>query len=80
MYWSKQILEGLDYLHSNGIIHRGLKPSNIYFNGISLVLGDFGLAKSMKELKISETYLGTYYYTSPEVIKGENCSFETDIW
>ena len=76
--WSNQILQGIDYLHSNGITHRDLKPANIFIDGDSLVLGDLGLSKSIKEFEISEAY--SCNYASPEVIERENCSFETDIW
>jgi serine/threonine protein kinase len=80
LFWSKQILKGLDYLHSNNIIHRDIKPSNIFLNGGSLVIGDLGLAKSIKELKSSKSFKGTLFYASPEVINTEDFDFKTDIW
>ena len=40
----RQMLEGLGYLHSQGIIHRDIKPSNIFVHGGKLKIGDFGLA------------------------------------
>ena len=80
MYWSKQILKGLDYLHRNGIIHRDLKPGNIFIYGGSLVIGDLGIAKSIEDLKKSKTFSCTLFYASPEVINRENYSLNADIW
>lgn len=80
MFWLKQILEGLDFLHSNNIIHRDLKPSNIFINGGSLVLGDLGLAKSLEGLKKSKTFSCTLFYASPEVIDKKDYNLEVDIW
>ena len=78
--WSKQILQGIDFLHRNKIIHRDLRASNIFINGKSLVLGHLGLAKSTRELKSSQNYFANLSYASPEVINRENHSFKTDIW
>ena len=80
MFWSKQILKGLDYLHTNGIIHRDLKPSNIHFYGGSLVIGDLGLARSIKELKSSSTFKGTLFYVCPEVVNEQDYNAKADIW
>ena len=80
LFWSKQILQGIDFLHSNKIVHRDLKPSNIFLNGDSLVIGDLGIAKSVEQLKLSKTFSCTLFYASPEVINREDYSFETDIW
>ena len=80
LYWTKQILQGIDFLHNNNIMHRDLKPGNIFLNGGSLVLGDLGLAKSIEDLKRSRTYSCTLFYASPEVINEQDYSFEADIW
>ena len=78
--WSKQILQGIDFLHSENITHRDLKPANIFIYGDSLVLGDLGLAKSLEDLKRSRTYSCTFFYASPELINQQNYSLEADIW
>ena len=78
--WSKQILQGIGYLHRNGILHRDLKPSNIFLDGCSVVIGDLGLAKSTGESKSSTNFHGTLPYSSPEVISKEPYSIKADIW
>jgi len=55
-YWSLQILSGLKCLHNKGLIHRDLKPDNIFISlkrGICKI-GDFGLSKVLIDTEINE--------------------------
>lgn len=64
--WCRQILEGLKYLHEQGIIHRDLKCENIFIQGDTseVFIGDFGLSiKSEKSL----SSVGTPEYMAPEL-------------
>jgi len=76
-----QIAIFLDFLHNQKkIIHRDLKPDNIMVeSGYLLKLIDFGLCKYLENTDNSQG-CGSPYYASPEMIKGEDYSFSTDIW
>ncbi|XP_027200188.1 mitogen-activated protein kinase 14-like [Dermatophagoides pteronyssinus] len=75
-----QILRGLKYIHSAGVIHRDLKPSNIVVNeNCDLKIVDFGLARQ------SETemtgYVATRWYRAPEVmLNWMHYNSTMDIW
>ena len=64
------------------ILHRDLKPGNIFLDGNSDVkLGDFGLARVMnQESQFAFTHVGTPYYMSPEQIHDQKYNEKSDIW
>ncbi len=78
-----QICEGLKKAHENNIIHRDVKPANIFItkDGIVKIL-DFGLAKvkGQSHLTQYESTIGTTAYMSPEQAKGDEVDQRTDIW
>lgn len=87
----KQIVEGLNKIHSENIIHRDLKPSNILIKNGIVKIGDFGLSRDLNEPKnllLSnidiETELtgemGSNLYSSPEQLNGEKYDYRTDIY
>ena len=84
--YSKQLLNGIEYLHSINIIHRDLKPNNIFINGPNLVIGDLGHAKKFQNSVSKKSFsfrFGTLPYNSPESIESENIVNYTkkiDIW
>jgi mitogen-activated protein kinase 1/3 len=83
-YFTYQILAGLHYIHSAGVIHRDLKPSNILLNGdCRAKICDFGLARGLPEKesasKLTE-YVVTRWYRAPEVICSDDYDARIDVW
>ena len=83
--YTKEMLEGLEYLHAHSIIHRDIKGGNILVdrNGICK-LSDFGVSKKIKDdLDKSNSYSikGTPNYMAPEIVKNNDVITRfSDIW
>jgi serine/threonine-protein kinase ULK4 len=85
-----ELVEGLSYLHENGVIFADLKPANILINEFSqLKLADFGLSKKISDLVTSTESTeikkpekaGSVYYMAPELFKDDGVlSFYSDFW
>lgn len=85
--YTKQLLSGVSYLHSNNVIHRDIKGGNILImpSGV-LKLIDFGCAKrlymnlSMSRSNILRSMKGTPHWMAPEVIRETGHGRKSDIW
>jgi len=84
-----QMINGVEYLHGEGIAHRDLKPENLLCSGegedgykpFRVVIADFGLSKIFDSGEALETSCGTPDYVAPEVITAEGSYDKSvDMW
>ena len=65
---TKQVLQGLAYLHAKGFVHRDIKPENLLLRGDTIKLADFGLARDISSPEPFTDYVSTRWYRAPEVL------------
>ena len=81
-YFFYQLINGLEYIHSKGVVHRDLKPENLLLGkGNILKIIDFGLSNFYNGFNLLETPCGSPCYASPEMVSGNKYNgFKIDIW
>ncbi|XP_065365472.1 uncharacterized protein Nek2 [Calliphora vicina] len=81
-----QVCRALQVCHNKikqgTILHRDIKPANIFLDMEgNAKLGDFGLARMLtRNESFAETFVGTPYYMSPEIVRGSKYDRKSDVW
>lgn len=89
-FYIAELILALECMHKKNIVHRDLKPENILFDeNMHTLIADFGSARILDEgndevdlenRKRTNSFVGTAYYVSPEILKGEQLTKAADLW
>jgi len=83
MSYLVQVLQALQYVHGERILHRDLKSSNLFLTdkGSTIKLGDFGISRVLESTaQAAMSVVGTPHYMSPEVCENRPYNHKSDIW
>jgi serine/threonine-protein kinase len=78
-----QLCSAVNYIHQHGVIHRDIKPQNIYYMSDGTVkLGDFGIAINEQDFSDSNSnsIMGSVHYLAPELCQSGHATVQSDIY
>ncbi|CAG9459958.1 unnamed protein product [Pedinophyceae sp. YPF-701] len=80
--WFAQVANAVACMHRHRVMHRDIKPGNIFITGSgSVKIGDLGLSRYLSSQTVQvQSMVGTPCYMSPEVIRGLPYEFSSDVW
>ena len=79
--YTAQVLEGLKYLHSQGVIHRDIKAANLLTDKQGTVkLADFGIAITTDNPQDPMDVIGSPYWMAPEIVELNGATTASDVW
>jgi len=81
--WLVQLADALEHMHSKRVIHRDVKTANVFLASAPshlVKLGDLGVARLLATDSFADTCIGTPFYLSPEVVRGEPYGRMSDVW
>lgn len=80
-YIMLQLCDALYYIHNHNVIHRDIKPDNIFYNTNGTIkIADFGIAYDLQNPSKKSEVVGSVYYMAPELCKGEAPTIQSDIY
>jgi tRNA A-37 threonylcarbamoyl transferase component Bud32 len=78
---TEQVLAGLGHAHARGIVHRDMKPSNVFVHdGAHVKVLDFGVARLGEALTVTGRVVGTPHYMAPEQVRADQVDGRTDLF